>query len=263
MLRTRHLTNNEIIAYTGRNQNTLTAEALDRIRKHLEEPCESCMEKIESLKRFNHSFHAFMESNEEPEKINTCPFAKRIEALSNGEADDMERKQVIEHLASCDDCREYLSVLTECREIAGETADIGNEIRELWINVKEGILRLADNLKLAFTSGQVFKPAYSAIVYRDSATGNEPQNTDPVSVDLVLPNQIGTIRLLRVILKNGMNRISVKPLEVTDKIKLIEILDTQGKLLKSVDTAETVSCTVSGTGCLIVINRCIEVPVDF
>jgi len=263
MLRTAHLTNGEIIAYTGSAQKTLSNEELDRIRKHLEEPCETCKEKIESLKRFTHSFHAFAGSNEESEIINTCPFIKRIETFNNDEADDMEKKQVIAHLASCDDCREYLSILTEQKEIIDKTADTGNEILETWLNIKEGILRLADHIKLVFNSGQAFKPAWSSVVYRDAVKGNEPENTDPVSKDLVLPSQTGKIRLLRVMLKNGMNRISVKPLEATDKIKLIEILDSQGKLLKSVDTAETVSCTVSGPGCLIVINHCIEVPVDF
>ena len=234
MRKTAHLTNQEIIAYTGRNNYRLTEETLNKIRKHLEEPCESCNKKIESLKRFTHSFHILTASSEMPENIYTCPYMERIEAFSSGETGDTDKNRIIHHLATCDDCREYLAVLTEQKKLAEETMDIGDDACGFWFNVRDGIARLADHLNLTFTPGQAFTPAYSAIVYRGEATGIEPENTDPISVDLVLPNELGTIRLLRVILKNGMNKISVKPLEAAEKMKLVEILDNRGNLLKSV-----------------------------
>src|SRR5688500_15884789 len=58
------------------------------------------------------------------------PKDEQLAAFIDGQLDDVTRRQVVEHIASCAECREVVMVADEVVQILGERpADAGNVVR--------------------------------------------------------------------------------------------------------------------------------------
>ena len=262
MQNSRHLTDSEISAYTGKGRDKLSKDVADRIERHLGEPCEQCGRRVREAEEFLRFFKTKMKF--EPEEKNdenneACAWLEKIEDFIENRLSGKDREEAVKHMSDCDGCREYAAILYSAKKG-----------KSMWLEIRQGVLRLRDAFRLAIAgSSQGFEPAlgFSGMKFRGPDSGREKSSADGsadiISNDLLLPEGLGSIKIIRILQKNGMKKLSVKPLEGTENISQIEIYDNEGRLLKSVDGFESASCTISGGGCLLVINGSIEVPVTF
>lgn len=251
-----HLTNKEIILYVNNRLDELDKSEIKKIEKHLLKPCSECINKVKELKLFNNTLGTIKNGMGTDDTVrDSCMFSNFAEDFIENKLQGTKRDEFINHIASCNTCREMVSVLYKNKALKEKYEEDG-----IWLEIIEGYFRLKDvignfpvpNLIGNDTLIEVFRGEY-----------HEGQTKiDVNSREIELPEDMGLLRILWIPQKNDGSKISVQLFNSEIEDVLIEFYDENKELLKSANSSGAISCFISQNKCNIVIGRKVEIPVD-